>query len=210
MLSLIIHGLSTALTLTIIFQFYACIDPYFNLHTTFTTLHSLLLASESSFTDYQQGLIATQSEENQTVSSGYRFVTRFILPHCHTATLPHYHTTTLPHYHTTTLPHYHTTTLPHYHTTTLPNYHTTTLLLPHYHTTTLPHYHTTTRPHYHTTTPPHYNPNPNSKPYISQKLKDEFTKLTADIQRSVEVTNRDRFTQKLTIFRLNVRQFLAL
>jgi exportin-7 len=43
-----------------------------------------------------------------------------------------------------------------------------------------------------------------------EKLKEEFTKLTADIQRSVDTANRDRFTQKLTIFRLNVRQFLTL
>ena len=43
-----------------------------------------------------------------------------------------------------------------------------------------------------------------------EKLREEFTKLTADIQRSVETANRDRFTQKLTMFRLNVRQFLTL
>lgn len=42
------------------------------------------------------------------------------------------------------------------------------------------------------------------------KLREEFSKLTADIQRSLETTNRDRFTQKLTMFRLNVRQFLTL
>jgi len=41
------------------------------------------------------------------------------------------------------------------------------------------------------------------------KLMDEFTKITADIQRSVETTNRDRFTQKLTMFRLNARQFMT-
>lgn len=43
-----------------------------------------------------------------------------------------------------------------------------------------------------------------------EKLRDEFTKLTADIQRSLETVNRDKFTQKLTMFRLNVRQFLTL
>lgn len=43
-----------------------------------------------------------------------------------------------------------------------------------------------------------------------EKLREEFAKLTADIQRSVETANRDRFTQKLTMFRLNVRQFLTL
>ena len=42
-----------------------------------------------------------------------------------------------------------------------------------------------------------------------QKLMEEFEKLTNDIQTSVETSNRDRFTQKLTLFRLSVRQFLA-
>ena len=42
------------------------------------------------------------------------------------------------------------------------------------------------------------------------KLKEEFSRLLTDIQRSTETTNRDRFTQKLTVFRLNVRQFLTL
>jgi exportin-7 len=46
-------------------------------------------------------------------------------------------------------------------------------------------------------------------PENQDKLKDEFNKLTADIQRSVESTNRDKFTQKLTMFRLNVRHFLT-
>lgn len=46
-------------------------------------------------------------------------------------------------------------------------------------------------------------------PECQEKLTEEFTKLTADIQRSVETANRDRFTQKLTLFRLNVRQFLT-
>ena len=46
-------------------------------------------------------------------------------------------------------------------------------------------------------------------PENQEKLTEEFTKLTADIQRSVEIANRDRFTQKLTLFRLNVRQFLT-
>jgi len=50
-----------------------------------------------------------------------------------------------------------------------------------------------------------------SQPLESQeKLREEFSKLTADVQRSVETANRDRFTQKLTMFRLNVRQFLTL
>jgi exportin-7 len=44
---------------------------------------------------------------------------------------------------------------------------------------------------------------------LQDKLRKEFSKLTADIQRSLETTNRDRFTQKLTMFRLNVRVFLT-
>lgn len=47
-------------------------------------------------------------------------------------------------------------------------------------------------------------------PENQEKLKEEFGRLTADIQRSLETTNRDRFTQKLTVFRLNVRNFLTL
>jgi len=42
------------------------------------------------------------------------------------------------------------------------------------------------------------------------KLRDEFAHLTENLQRSLEVTNRDRFTQRLTIFRINVRSFLSL
>ena len=41
------------------------------------------------------------------------------------------------------------------------------------------------------------------------KLNEEFEKLITDIQQSVETTNRDKFTQKLTVFRLNVRNFLT-
>lgn len=47
-------------------------------------------------------------------------------------------------------------------------------------------------------------------PENQEKLREEFDKLTQEIQQSVEVTNRDKFTQKLTVFRLNVRQFLTL
>ena len=47
-------------------------------------------------------------------------------------------------------------------------------------------------------------------PENQEKLREEFSKLTTDVQRSVDTANRDRFTQKLTIFRLNVRQFLSL
>lgn len=47
-------------------------------------------------------------------------------------------------------------------------------------------------------------------PENHEKLHEEFAKLTADIQRSVETANRDKFTQKLSIFRLNIRSFLTL
>lgn len=47
-------------------------------------------------------------------------------------------------------------------------------------------------------------------PENQEKLKEEFGKLVQDVQPSVETTNRDKFTQKLTMFRLNVRQFLTL
>ena len=47
-------------------------------------------------------------------------------------------------------------------------------------------------------------------PANQTRLKEEFAKLTADIQRAVDTLNRDRFTQKLTLFRLSVRQFLTL
>jgi exportin-7 len=49
-----------------------------------------------------------------------------------------------------------------------------------------------------------------SQPIENQaKLREEFDRLTHDVQRSVETSNRDKFTQKLTQFRLNVRQFLT-
>jgi exportin-7 len=47
-------------------------------------------------------------------------------------------------------------------------------------------------------------------PDKQDKLREEFGKLTHDIQRSVDSFNRDKFTQRLTVFRLNVRQFLTL
>ena len=40
------------------------------------------------------------------------------------------------------------------------------------------------------------------------KLVAEFTKLTEGMQRTVEVTARDRFTQRLTVFLMNVRNFM--
>lgn len=47
-------------------------------------------------------------------------------------------------------------------------------------------------------------------PENQAKLVEEFAKLLVDVQQSVESTNRDKFTQKLTVFRLNVRQFLTI
>lgn len=46
-------------------------------------------------------------------------------------------------------------------------------------------------------------------PENQTKLQQEFVKLTSEVQRSLETSNRDRFTQKLTLFRLSVRQFLS-
>jgi len=43
-----------------------------------------------------------------------------------------------------------------------------------------------------------------------QLLNDAFTKLLADVQRSLNSANRDRFTQKLTAFRVAARSFLTL
>lgn len=41
-------------------------------------------------------------------------------------------------------------------------------------------------------------------------LEEAFGKLLSDINRSLDSTNRDRFTQKLTAFRVNTRSFLTL
>ncbi|KAL9190238.1 hypothetical protein ACHAXT_007449 [Thalassiosira profunda] len=42
------------------------------------------------------------------------------------------------------------------------------------------------------------------------KLSESFAKLLADVNRSLESANRDRFTQKLTAFRVSTRSFLTL
>lgn len=42
------------------------------------------------------------------------------------------------------------------------------------------------------------------------KLNEALTKLLADVSRSLDNANRDRFLQKLTAFRLNARSFLTL
>lgn len=41
------------------------------------------------------------------------------------------------------------------------------------------------------------------------RLQESFAKLLADVQRNLESTNRDRFTQRLAAFRVTVRQFLT-
>lgn len=41
-------------------------------------------------------------------------------------------------------------------------------------------------------------------------LNEAFNKLLADVSRSLESANRDRFTQKLTAFRVTTRGFLTL
>ena len=45
-------------------------------------------------------------------------------------------------------------------------------------------------------------------PSNQEKLEAEFTRLTEGMQRTVEATARDRFTQRLTVFRTNVRGFM--
>lgn len=42
-----------------------------------------------------------------------------------------------------------------------------------------------------------------------QKLAAEFDRLLNDVQQSLEISNRDKFTSKLTTFRTNVREFLT-
>ncbi len=42
------------------------------------------------------------------------------------------------------------------------------------------------------------------------KLNEALSKLLADVSRSLDNANRDRFTQKLTAFRVAVRGFLTL
>jgi len=47
-------------------------------------------------------------------------------------------------------------------------------------------------------------------PENRQLLNEAFGKLLHDVQRSLDSTNRDRFTQKLTAFRVAARGFLTL
>lgn len=43
-----------------------------------------------------------------------------------------------------------------------------------------------------------------------EKIREEFVRLTSDVSRSVEVSNRDKFTQRLNNFRLNIRSLISL
>lgn len=47
-------------------------------------------------------------------------------------------------------------------------------------------------------------------PENQAKLNETLNKLLADVSRSLDSANRDRFTQKLTAFRVTARQFLTL
>jgi len=47
-------------------------------------------------------------------------------------------------------------------------------------------------------------------PENQAKLNDALNKLLADVNRSLDNANRDRFTQKLTAFRVAARSFLTL
>jgi exportin-7 len=47
-------------------------------------------------------------------------------------------------------------------------------------------------------------------PENQAKLNEALNKLLLDVNRSLESANRDRFTQKLTAFRVSARGFLTL
>lgn len=47
-------------------------------------------------------------------------------------------------------------------------------------------------------------------PENQAKLNEALNKLLADVSRSLDNANRDRFTQKLTAFRVSARSFLTL
>jgi hypothetical protein len=42
---------------------------------------------------------------------------------------------------------------------------------------------------------------------VQQKMNDEFLKLMKDVTRSLDILNRDKFAQKLTIFRISLKDF---
>ncbi|MFN9980006.1 MAG: hypothetical protein ACK53Y_08845 [bacterium] len=47
-------------------------------------------------------------------------------------------------------------------------------------------------------------------PENQQQLDDAFNKLLQDVSRNLDSANRERFTQKLTAFRVTARNFLSL
>jgi exportin-7 len=47
-------------------------------------------------------------------------------------------------------------------------------------------------------------------PENQQQLDDAFNKLLLDVSRNLDSANRERFTQKLTAFRVTARNFLSL
>lgn len=47
-------------------------------------------------------------------------------------------------------------------------------------------------------------------PENQQQLDDAFNKLLLDVNRNLDSANRERFTQKLTAFRVTARNFLSL
>jgi exportin-7 len=47
-------------------------------------------------------------------------------------------------------------------------------------------------------------------PENQAKLQEALNKLLVDVNRSLDSANRDRFTQKLTAFRVTARSFLTL
>jgi hypothetical protein len=44
---------------------------------------------------------------------------------------------------------------------------------------------------------------------LQPRMSDEFNKLCADVTRSLDMSNRDRFAQRLAMFRTTVREFAA-
>lgn len=46
-------------------------------------------------------------------------------------------------------------------------------------------------------------------PEKQARLREEFSRLLVDLQRNLEPSNRERMGQKLTVFRVNVQQFLV-
>ena len=56
----------------------------------------------------------------------------------------------------------------------------------------------------------HPSPNPYHHTHQNNKTQQEFNRLLVDLQRNLEPSNRERMGQKLTVFRVNVQQFLTI